>query len=141
MDKMIPNEALFAYVTSSTFNLSLSRHMIAVLEEVAHNDHGRARHRVARNHFVGPAVCLQERGLLLHRGKNVASHGYSEKSFAEIEGKSKYSSGITAYYRLTRAGWLAFDLLAEAGMVEPLPAKSPLRKLVAEDALLNQEAR
>ena len=141
MDKMIPNEALFAYVTSSAFNLSLSRNMIAVLEEVAHNDHGRARHRMDRNNFVGPSRCLQERGLLVHRGKTVAVHGYSEPSFAELEGRSEYSSGITAYYRLTRAGWLAFDLLAEAGMVEPLPAKSPLRKLVAEDALLKQEAR
>ena len=63
---------------------------------------------------------LERRGLLEHR------HG------PNFVGAMTGPMGepITHYYRLTRAGWLTHDLLAEAGMVARVESRAQ-RRLVA----------
>ncbi len=114
-----PNTLFRQSVTGIAFSLTLGHTHIAVLDEIAHCDRDRASKQMRRNNFVGPAIGLCRRGLVEHR---------SNPPFAE--GKSKLNEPITNYYRLTKAGWLMHDLLAEAGMVDAVVDRK-LRRLVA----------
>lgn len=116
-NEAVPNPALRRYATGQAFVLTLGHTHIAVLEAIAH---GR-RELVGRNNWVGPARGLGMRGLVEHKH----SPNFVGKQHGEM------AEPITNYYRLTRAGWLTLDLLAEAGLAETVPARSKQRRLVA----------
>lgn len=117
-----PNVALREHVTSGAFLLSLKKTHVWVLEAVAHDDRGRTGRRAGvSDHFITAVKALERRGLVEHRN----SPNFVDKKFGGT------ADPLTHYYRLTRAGWLVFDLLAEAGMVESLPARSAKRRKVA----------
>lgn len=114
-----PNNLFRQSVTGIAFSLTLGHTHIAVLDEIAHSDRDRAKHKMRRNNFVSPAIGLCRRGLVEHR---------HNPPF--VDAKRGLDEPITNYYRLTKAGWLMHDLLAEAGMVDAVVDRK-LRKLVA----------
>lgn len=114
-----PNALFRQSVTGIAFSLTLGHTHIAVLDEIAHSDRDRAKVKMRRNNFVGPAIGLGRRGLIEHR---------HNPPF--VEKKRGFDEPITNYYRLTKAGWLMHDLLAEAGMVDAVVDRK-LRRLVA----------
>jgi len=114
-----PNPLFRQSVTGIAFSLTLGHTHIAVLDEIAHCDRDRARKQMRRNNFVGPAIGLCRRGLVEHR---------HNPPF--VNAKNNFDEPITNYYRLTKAGWLMHDLLAEAGMVDAVSDRK-LRRLVA----------
>lgn len=108
-----PNAALREFATSHAFVMTLTRNQIVALNIIAT---GQDDFRFSR--FVSATKELGVRGLLEHR--------YSP----DHNGKRNSGGPITDYYRLTRAGWLMHDLLAEAGLAKPVVERA-LRKLVA----------
>lgn len=114
-----PNNLFRQSVTGVAFALTLGHTHIAVLDEIAHSDRDRAKVKMRRNNFVGPAIGLGRRGLVEHR--------YNPPF---VDAKRGLDEPITNYYRLTKAGWLMHDLLAEAGMVDAVVDRK-LRRLVA----------
>lgn len=116
----IPNALFRQSVTGIAFALTLGHTHICVLDEIAHSDRDRSRAKMRRNNFVGPAIGLGRRGLVEHRH----APNWIGKEHGGVD------EPITNYYRLTRAGWLMHDLLAEAGMVSSVTERK-LRKLVA----------
>lgn len=113
-----PNPVLRDHVTGFSFVLSMPRSAVASLDAIAHGEVNRNRNRLRYDNFVGGAKSCQARGLMIHQHK---------PSFA---GGDASTGNITDFYRLTKAGWLVYDLLAEAGLVEAVTARK-LRRLVA----------
>lgn len=118
----VPNPTLRDHVTQIGFNLSLTRRMIGVLDEIAHNERDRNRASVwaYAGHWVPGARSLGNRGLVKHC--YAPSHSGAMPPYGQRD--------LTEHYRLTRAGWLIHDLLAEAGLVERV-TKRKLRGLIA----------
>lgn len=111
-DQPVPNPLLRRSATNTAFVLTLGHSHISVLDIIAHDERSRP------SHWVGPAHGLIRRGLVEHRCS------------PNWRGRGNEGGRTSDFYRLTRAGWLMHDLLAEAGMVSPVADKA-LRKLVA----------
>jgi hypothetical protein len=110
-----PNPLLREASTSTAFNLTLSRYHVQVLDQLAHGECSRID---GRSIWVPTAIGLGRRGLIEHRHN------------PNWLGDHKSAGRINDYYRLTRAGWLMHDLLAEAGLVQRVESRAQ-RKLVA----------
>lgn len=115
---MPPNPVLREHVTGFSFVLSMPRSAVASLDAIAHGEVNRNRNKLRYDNFVGGAKSCQSRGLLVHQYK------------PSFTGSDHSAGSITDFYRLTKAGWLVHDLLAEAGLVEAVTARE-LRRLVA----------
>lgn len=110
----IPNPAFRAAVTDTAFSFTLRKTHLSVLSIIA------AGSRHDRLPYWVPAVNgLIRRGLVRHKH----SPGFTGARWTD-------NTPITEYFRLTKAGWLMFDLCVEAGLLEPVTSKSQ-RKLVA----------
>jgi hypothetical protein len=116
----IPNLILREAATSSAFLLQLSKTHIAALDMLAHDDRSRWPAGM-RDLFITGVRGLIERGLVIH-AVNPNHKGQRPPHTS--------SDTLSDYYRLTRAGWLMHDLLAEAGMVDAVTSKKQ-RRLVA----------
>lgn len=113
-----PNPALREHVTSGVFSLTLRNTHIQALAAIGQQV--TAPKIIGGGgvcHFVAAMRGLRARGLVAHR---------VHPSFV---GSSGSSSNITDCYRLTKAGWAAYDLLIEAGIVPAATTAS--RRLVA----------
>ena len=107
------NEAFSAYVTTTAFSLSLSRHMVQALSTIEHalawkREYTRVHvHETNRNALV-------RRGLIVLIGDPIERFdGEQLRRWDEV-------------YALTRAGELMIDLLAEAQLVAPRALRHPL---------------
>jgi hypothetical protein len=119
-NKEVPNSVLRDYVTDSSFVLTLSRNHINTLVTIAHND----RDHKSRRDFVNPGNGLIRRGLVNHvshakktRTKQVPT-GRTNETRPVYRGS--YNAELNCYWRLTKAGWLVYDLLVEAGIAPAL---------------------
>lgn len=117
-NQTVPNVALREHVTGFAFTLTMPKSAVWFLDAIAHCDRNRNRRVPCR--FISGAHACQDRGLIEHRH---APNWIGEK-YVNME------EPITNYYRLTKAGWLMHDLLAECGMVEAVSDKR-LRKVIA----------
>lgn len=118
----IPNPQLHSFVTGHSFVLTLAASHIKWLHRVATN----YRSPFPRNERCDQAVGLQgliRRGLVEHR----KDYGF------ETDPKKRHAmnSTLNSCFRLTKAGWMVLDLLAEAGMVDAIDKRSSHRKKVA----------
>lgn len=125
----IPNPALRAHVQSHSFVFTLKPTHIKWLERIAHSDRGPSKmgrerpFRFAeRDDFVTGMNGCVSRGLVEYR---------AERGFMPNKPRQLGKDPIHRHYRLTRAGWAALDLLAEAGMVDAIDRRSPARRRVA----------
>lgn len=101
----VPNPDLREHVTSHSFVLTLHKTQIVTLQEICEDREWR------RNpHFVSSVRGLQTRGLVIH-------HHPSEFSHAEQRRFGQKDYTLTQYYEVTPAGWAAYLLLAEAGLI------------------------
>lgn len=118
-----PNPALAAAVTSTAFAITLSRNHIIVLNEIARSGSTAPAKGIglSRNIWVPLVGGVIRRGLVEHR---------HNPPFARSKVKSGEHWPVTDFYRLTVAGWLMHDLLAEAGLVDRIEDRK-LRRLVA----------
>jgi hypothetical protein len=117
----IPNPQLHSFVTGHSFVLTLAASHIKWLHRVATN----YRNGFPRTERCDQAVGLQgliRRGLVEHR----ANFGFEPK-----HKRNWKCATLNSCFRLTRAGWITLDLLAEAGMVDAVDKRSPKRRLVA----------
>lgn len=115
-NKQVPNSMLRDYVSDSSFVLTLSRNHINTLVIIALNDRD---HKHVRD-FVNPGNGLIRRGLVNHvvhakksRTKQVPT-GRRDETQPWFRGSQ--NAELNCYWRLTKAGWLVYDLLIEAGM-------------------------
>lgn len=115
-NKQVPNGVLRDYVSDSSFVLTLSRNHISTLVTIAINDRDYNKVR----DFVSPGNGLIRRGLVNHarlakksRVKQVPT-GRINETAPRFRG-SEYAE-LNCHWRLTKAGWLVYDLLVEAGM-------------------------
>jgi len=118
-----PNRVLREYVTDSSFVLTLSRRHIATLIQIARNDRD---HKYQRD-FVNPGNGLLRRGLVGHcehapktRVKMVPT-GRTNEWRPWFRGSD--NNDLNCFWRLTKAGWLVYDLLVEAGMAPAIKAE------------------
>lgn len=119
----VPNPDLRRAATSAAFSLTLSRNQVGVLDAVAHGSRQITRGTVRSDSlWVPTAWQLKRLGLLMHCS--------DEGGWKKPDERMPTTHDITDYYRLTRAGWLMHDLLAEAGLVERVTARK-LRSKVA----------
>ncbi|WP_294138370.1 hypothetical protein [Sphingomonas sp.] len=130
-----PNAHLREAVTTVAFSLTLTRNMVLVLDAVARGD--RTASGAAVRMWVPTAWSLKRRGLVTHAtdpdgwGTRLEQPDNMGRTRAMPEARPRDSvSGINHAYRLTRAGWLMHDLLAEAGLVDRVTARKQ-RRLVA----------
>lgn len=114
----VPNAMLREHATGFAFTLTMPKSAVWFLDAIAHGDRDRNRRLPCR--FISGARACQDRGLIEHRHKP----NWIGK------GGGTFGEPITNYYRLTRAGWLMHDLLAEAGLVDAVEDKK-MRRLVA----------
>jgi hypothetical protein len=114
----IPNQAFHNAVTGTTFVLTLAASHIKWL------------HRVATNYksgFPRTERCDQAVGL-----QGLIRRGLVDHSREPFDGqKDIRKRTLNSHFRLTKAGWLALDLLAEAGLVDAVDRRSPLRRKAA----------
>ena len=119
----IPNRILRDYVTDSSFVLSLSRRHIATLIAIALNDRD---HKYCRD-FVNPGNGLIRRGLVGHCERAPKSRVKMIPTGRHNEWRPWFrgsaNDDLNCYWRLTKAGWLVYDLLAEAGMAPAIKAE------------------
>ena len=111
LEVMPRNERFIECATSTAFSLSLSRSMIValcLLEQALHKDHTILRFPIGDSGLNG----IERRGLIerwpIRREARPVGAKWSE---------------IT---RITRAGELVLDLLAEASLIEPRVLRAPL---------------
>lgn len=99
---MTPNEKYVDYVTSTSFNLQLSKRMIAALAAIANNDiHGLDPQLWADGGYGGAVPlgdALIRRGLVRHKQPKRCRKGEHPWS-------------------VTDEGWLVVDLLKRAGLI------------------------
>lgn len=117
-----PNPALRAHVTDHSFVLTLRKSHIWALEIIANDEP-----TPTRGQWVGPAKGLEARGLIEHRGREPFAKAFYEGR--DIYGGRRFKT--SNHWRLTRAGWAVYDLLAEAGMVRAMDRRAAKRRLVA----------
>jgi len=130
---VVPNPALREAATQCAFHINLTRNMVAVLNAVAHGT--REVSGPAERVWVPTAWSLKRRGLVVH----VTDPEGWGPDLPEPDGMGRTRGmcdhlqaqlGINAAYRLTRAGWLTHDLLAEAGLVDRVTSRKQ-RRMVA----------
>lgn len=125
----VPNPDLRAYATEGAFLLSLSKTHLATLIALAQND----RSWGARN-WLGALDGLKRRGLAYHAndyfGRAIEGDRYSgpKQTWGDYNGNNPNLCSIA---RLTRAGWLTYDLLVEAGLAPAIDRRSGLRRNIA----------
>lgn len=127
-----PNPQLRDYATEGAFALTLSKTHMATLVAIANNDQS-----LAGRNWLGALDGLKRRGLAYHAkdwfgAKMVVHRGMSYPEPKQLWGPyDRMDSPLTNICRLTRAGWLVYDLLAEAGMARAIDRRSALRKRIA----------
>lgn len=117
------------YVTSSVFNLSLSKNMINALQAIYSGDR---RYALGDSRFVGSANCLKNRGLMTHIMDRCDIKELANAEGFLYDGDWLISQPFNRIYTLTRAGELVCDLLIEAGLFDPTiekaePFKNPTK--------------
>lgn len=121
MNDDAPNQQLRDHVTGQAFAMTLSQPMILMLDMVARDT--REFRGLIRN-FISTGLSLEARGLIDWRGKG-------RKPFAVTPVEQGQLPPCSDRIRLTRAGWIMHDLLAEAGLVKAIDRRSRLRRRVA----------
>lgn len=123
----VPNQPLREYATEGAFLLALTRRHIQLIQALALNDRS-----FASAHWIGAMNGLTRRGLAYHAcdffGRKGDRYSEARRVWGAFGISDRKLAGIA---RLTKAGWLVYDLLAEAGMVEVIDRRSALRRNVA----------
>lgn len=121
-----PNEELRRYATGG-FVMHLTANQVVTLVEIAAYEQGYTTGQVAasglrgqRDLFVSAAKALGDRGLVVHNPDFDPYHRRHGRWRSEKPGTTPLTS-----YRLTKAGRLIRDLLAEAGVWQEHWAKLP----------------
>jgi hypothetical protein len=123
MNDNAPNEKLREHVTGQAFAMTLSRSMVAMLDALARNARSREREPQIRN-WISTGHSLEERGLISWRGT-------PQEPFARTRVERGAIPPVSDRIRLTKAGWIMHDLLAEAGLVKAIDKRASVRRLVA----------